>query len=149
MKIKRLTVMGSLMVTLTMSLARAQVSSFQATIPFSFVVGNQTLPAGTYVVQRFLGKPKKAGDVGVFVMKASELHVYKVIVTDSGEESKAASVSGSSLIFISFKGRQYLNRVCIAGDEVVRQVTNLPSDVATRGTNGEVIVTGFHNAKEN
>jgi hypothetical protein len=121
-----------------MSLARAQVSSFQATIPFSFVVGNQTLPAGTYVVQRFLGKPRKAVDVGVFVMKASEHHVYKVIVTDSGEESKAASVSGSSLIFISFKGRQYLNRVCIAGDAVVRQLTNLPSEAATRGTNGEV-----------
>jgi hypothetical protein len=58
-------------------------------------------------------------------------------------------VSGSSLIFISFKGRQYLNRVCVVGDGVVRQLTNLPSEVATRGTSGQVIVTGFDNAKEN
>jgi len=141
--------MGSLMATLIMPVARAQVSSFQAAIPFSFIVGKQTLPAGTYVVQRFLGKPKKAGDVGVFVMKASEQHIYKVIITASGEESRVAGKAGSRLIFTSFKGQQYLNRVCIAGDAVVRQLTNLPSEVAARGTSGEVIVTGFDNAKEN
>jgi hypothetical protein len=60
------------MVTLTMPLAGAQVSSFQATVPFPFVVRNQTLPAGTYVVQRFLGKPKSSADVRVMVMKSEE-----------------------------------------------------------------------------
>jgi hypothetical protein len=122
---------------------------FQAAIPFPFVVGKQTLPAGTYVVQRFLGKPKKASDMGVVVMKASEHHIYKVIITASGEKSRVASATGSRLIFTSFKGQQYLNRVCIAGDAVVRELSNLPSEVATRGSSGEVIVTGFDNAKEN
>jgi hypothetical protein len=61
MKIKRLALMGTLMVTLNMPLARAQVSSFRAAIPFSFVVGKQTLPAGTYLVQRFLRQAQKSG----------------------------------------------------------------------------------------
>ena len=147
MKIKRLVVMGTLMVTLTMPLAGAQVSSFQVTIPFPFVVRNQTLPAGTYVVQRFLGKPKSAAEVGVIVIKGGDHHVYKVIMTASGEESRTVGAAGSRLIFTSFKGREYLSRVCVAGDAVVRQLASVPSEVAAQDAGGEVIVTGLHNGK--
>jgi hypothetical protein len=55
MKIKRLAVLGSLMVALTMPLAAAQVSSFQVTIPFPFVVRNQTLPRVPRVPERNRG----------------------------------------------------------------------------------------------
>jgi len=147
MKIKRLVVMGTLMVTLTMPLAGAQVSSFQVTIPFPFVVRNQTLPAGTYVVQRFLGKPKSAAEVGVIVIKGGDHHVYKVIMTASGEESRTVGAAGSRLIFTSFKGREYLSRVCVAGDAVVRQLASVPSEVAAQDAGGEVIVTSLHNGK--
>jgi hypothetical protein len=147
MKIKRLTVMGSLMVALTMPLADAEVSSFRVTVPFPFVVGNQTQPAGTYVVQRLLGKPKSAADVGVIVIKDSDHHVYKVIMTASGKESRAVGAAGSRLIFTSFKGREYLNRVCVAGDAVVCQLANVPSEVAAQGAGGEVIVTSLLNGK--
>jgi hypothetical protein len=146
MKIKRLVVMG-LMVTLTMPLAGAQVSSFQVTIPFPFVVRNQTLPAGTYVVQRFLGKPKSSDDVRVIVMKSEDRHVYKVLVTGSGDESRAVGAAGSRLIFTSFRGREYLNRICVAGDAVIQQLANVP-EIAAQGASGEVIVTGLVNARE-
>lgn len=125
----------------------AQVSSFQASIPFPFVVGKQTLPAGTYVVQRFLGKPKKAEDVGLIVMKTSDHHVYKVIVTAAGEGLRTTSDGESKLIFTNFKGREYLNQVCVAGDAVVHQVANVPPEGVVRGNNGEVIVTGLRNTK--
>jgi|SRR5580692_288002 hypothetical protein len=147
MKIKRLMVMGSLMVALTMPPGRRAGSSFQVTVPFPFVVGNQTLPAGTYVMQRLLGKPKSAADVGVIVIKGGDHHVYKVIMTASGKESRAVGAAGSRSIFTSFKGREYLNRVCVAGDAVVRQLANVPSEVAAQGAGGEVIVTSLHNGK--
>ena len=147
MKIKGL-VIGSLMVALTVSLAGAQVSSFQVTIPFSFVVKNQTLPAGTYVVQRFLGKPKSSADVRVIVMKSEDQHVYKVLVTSFRHESRVAGAAGSKLIFTSFRGREYLNRICIAGDAVVQQLATIPPEIATQGVSGEVIVTGLVNTRE-
>jgi hypothetical protein len=147
MKAKRLVAMGALiitflMITLTLPLASAQVSSFQVTIPFPFVVGNQTLPAGTYMVQRFLGKPKSPADVRVIVMKANDKHVYKVLVTGSREESRAAGAAGSRLIFTSLGGREYLSRICVAGDVVVHQLANVPSEVSVQDASREVIVTG-------
>jgi hypothetical protein len=148
MKIKRLVTTGSLMVGLTISLAGAQVSSFQVTVPFPFVVRNQTLPAGNYVVQRFLGKPKSSADVRVIVMKSRDHHVYKVLVTGSRQESRVVGAAGSGLIFTSFRGREYLNRICVAGDAVVQQLENVPSEIAAQGASGEVIVTGLVNTRE-
>jgi hypothetical protein len=147
MKIKRLVMIGSLVVPLAMRPLRAQVASFQATIPFPFVVGSQTLPAGTYVVQRFLGKPKTSADVRVIVLEANDHHVYKVVITASGGAARAADMSRSKLIFTSFKGREYLNWVCIAGDAAVHQVVNIPAEIAAQGVSGEVIVTGLGNTK--
>jgi hypothetical protein len=147
MKIKRLVVTGSLIVALAMPLASAQVSSFQVTIPFPFVVRNQTLPAGTYLVERFLGKPKRPADVGVIVMKSEDQHVYKVLVTGFKDESRVVGAAGSRLIFTSFRGREYLNRICVAGDAVIHQLSNVSSEIAAQGASGEVIVTGFVNGK--
>jgi hypothetical protein len=147
MKIKGLAI-GSVLVALTISLAGAQVSSFQVTIPFSFVVRSQTLPAGTYVVQRFLGKPKSSTDVRVIVMKSSDQHVYKVLVTSSRDESRVTGAAGSRLTFISFRGREYLNRICLSGDAVVQQLANVPPEIAAQGASGEVIVTGLVRTKE-
>jgi hypothetical protein len=141
-------VIGSLMVALTTSLAGAQVSSFQVTIPFPFVVRNQTLPAGTYVVQRFLGKPKSSADVRVIVLKSEDQHVYKVLVTSSTDESRVAGAAGSKLIFTSFRGREYLDRICVAGDTVVQQLANVAPEIAAQGASGEVIVTGLVNTRE-
>jgi hypothetical protein len=148
MKIKRLVVTGSLMVALTISLAVAQVSSFQVTIPFPFAVRNQTLPAGAYVVQRFLGKPKSSADVRVIVMKSKDQHVYKVFVTGSRDESRVVGAARSRLIFINFRGREYLNRICVAGDTVVQQLANVPPEIAAQGATGEVIVPGLVKSRE-
>ena len=145
-KLKKLAAVGLLLVSLAPLSTFAQVSAFKATVPFPFVVGHQTLPAGTYIVQRFLGKPKTANDLGIIVIKASDQHVYKVIVTASSEKRRAAN--GSSLIFTSFKDKQYLNRVWVAGDAVAHQLANIPPEVATQGPHGEVIVTGLHYSGE-
>lgn len=128
--------------------ATPQVSSFRATVPFSFVVGSETLPAGTYLVQRFLGKPTGSAEVRVIVLKANDQHVYKVLVTASGQKSRTFAASGSRLIFTSFKGREYLNRICVAGDAVVHQLANVSSEIAAHDASGEVIVTGLDDGND-
>jgi hypothetical protein len=138
--IKELALAGSLFVTL-MPRATAAVSSFQVAVPFPFVVGSQTLPAGTYVVQRFLGKPKGSDEVGVIVLKADDRHVYKVLVTGSREDSHRRGSIGSTLIFTRFRGGEYLNRICIRGDDGVHQLSNVPPEIAAQGAKGEIIVT--------
>jgi hypothetical protein len=139
---------------LTMIPALAQVSTFRANIPFPFVVGNQTLPPALYVVQRFLGKPKAAklkpgtpeasNDMGVIVMKANDRHVYKVIVTEPGEDRQAVRSEGSRLVFTSFKGKQYLNRIWVAGDAVAHQLPSIANDISISNATGEVIVTALN-----
>ncbi len=146
MKISVLTALGIMFVSLATYPVLAQVSAFEATVPFPFVVGNHTLPAGTYTVQRLMGKPKGTHALSVIVMKANDHHVYNVIVTATGEEHHATAKE-SKLIFTSFKGKEYLNRVWVAGDAVAHQLADVPPEVAALGATGEVIVTGLHYSK--
>jgi hypothetical protein len=95
-----------------------------------------------------LGKPKSSTDVRVIVIKSNDQHVYKVLVTSSRDESRVAGAAGSRLIFTSFRGREYLNRICVAGDTVVQQLANVPPEIAAQGASGEVIVTGLVNTRE-
>lgn len=146
MKVRTLVALGVLYVYLTPPVVHGQVSAFQAIIPFPFVVGSQTLPAGTYLVQR-LGEQRTPNDVGVIVMKTSNHQVYKVIVTGPGDNHDAARAEGSRLVFTSFKGREYLNRVWIAGDAAAHQLADVPFEITAQGPASEVIVTGFRYSK--
>ncbi len=138
--------MGILVVLLTAP-APAQVASFQAVVPFPFVVGTQTLPAGAYVVERYLGKPRKQDGTGLIVMKGSNHHIYKVIVTGASDVPDAGRTEVSRLVFTTFAGKQYLNRIWVEGDPVAHQLVNIPP-VIEQGTNEEVIVTGEHRSGE-
>jgi hypothetical protein len=143
-KLRSLALIGAVIFAFATNPALSQVSTFRASIPFPFIVGNQTLPAATYVVQRFLGKLKTGNDMGVIVMKATGPHVYKVIVTAPGGDRHAAHPQGSELIFTSFKGKQYLNRIWVAGDAVAHQLPNVSDEIPVPGTTGEVIVTALN-----
>ncbi len=130
-----------ILVALLAAEAHAQVASFQAIVPFPFVVGKQTLPAGTYLVQRHLGKPKRNDGTGLIVMQAVDRHIYKVIVTAASDAPDAGRAQASRLIFTTFAGKQYLNRIWVAGDTVAHQLVNVPAAIAE--VKGEVIVTGI------
>ncbi len=143
MKSGNLAVVMLLLISVTTIQPAAQVSAFQVAVPFPFVVGTQTLPAGSYVVQRYLGKPKRAEDTGVIVIKADKRHIYEVILTGSGEAPRAARADASRLIFTRFNGKQYLNWVCIAGDGIAHQLKNIPEEIAAQAETEEVIVTGL------
>ncbi len=130
-----------ILVLLLAAVAQAQVASFQAIVPFPFVVGKQTLPAGTYLVQRHLGKPRRTDGTGLIVITAAHHHIYKVIVTGASGAPDASSGQVSRLIFTTLAGKQYLNRIWVAGDAVAHQLVNVPPTMGE--ATGEVIVTGM------
>jgi len=147
MNFKNLAATGMVVLAVAATSLLAQVSTFAATVPFPFVVGSQTLPAGTYVIQRHLGVPKGPNGTGLIVMKGSSRHIYKVIVTGVVEAYHDTSSPSSRLIFTNYKGRQYLNRVFVAGDAVAQQLANVPPEVASGRATEEVIVTGIQYSK--
>lgn len=143
MKKRNLAAVALLMIALMTLQSPAQVSAFQVAVPFSFVVGAQTLPAGSYVVQRYLGKPRNTENTGLIVIRADDRHIYEVILTGSGQEPESARGETSHLVFTRFNGKQYLNWVCIAGDGIAHQLKNIPTDVAASFESEQVIVTGL------
>jgi len=109
---------------------QAQTSTFVAHVPFEFVVGGQTLPPGTYIVQRLLGKRSAQDTTGVVVLKTEDHRVYKALITGLSSGARAQQAKSSGLLFTRIEGKQYLSQVWLANDNLVHQLANLPHDVS-------------------
>jgi hypothetical protein len=107
--------------------AQTQLATFKAQVPFSFAVGNQILPAGTYQVQRLLGRPGVSDMTGLIVLRSTYPHAYKALVTHLSFGA-VTSVGASQLVFTTYAGRHYLSEVRISG-ETTHQVTGLPQGI--------------------
>lgn len=99
--------------------------SFKAEVPFAFVVGRQTLPAGSYVVEALTARAT-ANATAVVVIKTTDHRIYHAVVT----LLKPERPRGSRLLFKQFKGQEYLSWVCVAGDSMARQLST-PADSAS------------------
>jgi hypothetical protein len=96
--------------------AHAQTMTFKTHVPFPFVVGNQTLPAGTYQIQRLLGRPGEADEIGMIVVRSTDPRVYKAVVTNLTHQS-LGSGSSSQLVFARHAGQRYLWEVRLEGEK--------------------------------
>ena len=96
--------------------AHAQTVTFKTRVPFPFVVGNQTLPAGTYQIQRLLGRPGEADEIGMIVVRSTDPRVYKAVVTNFAHQSLGLG-SSSGLVFARHAGQRYLSEVRIQGEK--------------------------------
>jgi hypothetical protein len=77
---------------------------FKIDVPFPFVLRGQTLPAGTYVIERT--DPAKPN---IVTLKKMDGRIVRVFITQRVE--KDAPSTASSLIFIQRKGQHYLFQV--------------------------------------
>jgi hypothetical protein len=113
----RKTLSGAALVILCMAaatcVAQAQPkpkSSFVADVPFAFVVGNRTLPAGRYEFQFVLGLPSAADEINILAVRSLDgQHLYQSVVTGivrGGPELKTAN-----LTFSSQGDRRFLSQV--------------------------------------
>lgn len=57
-------------------------SALTVKVPFEFVIGNQTFPAGTYKFQSLLNSVPSKDAIDVLVVRSTEGRLYKAIVTD-------------------------------------------------------------------
>jgi hypothetical protein len=131
-----LVVLGSLAVA-----ANAQQTiSLKAHVPFQFVVGNQTLPAGAYQVQRLMGRPVEADQVGMIVIRSVDPGVYKAVVTNLVAQP-VDSRGGSQLVFASRAGQHYLSEVHVQGEKD-HQIPNVSHELelATSDASQEEVV---------
>ena len=77
---------------------------FKVDVPFQFVLNGQTLPAGTYVIERT--DPAKPN---IVTLKRVDGGVVRVVLTQRVEKDEPSTAS--SLIFIQRKGKHYLFQV--------------------------------------
>jgi hypothetical protein len=77
---------------------------FKVDVPFQFVLNGQTLPAGTYVIERT--DPAKPN---ILTLKKVDGGLVCLVITQRVENDRSSTAS--SLIFIQRKGKHYLFQV--------------------------------------
>jgi hypothetical protein len=124
---------------------QAQTITFKVKVPFPFVVGNQTLPAGTYQIQRLLGRPVEADQVGMIVIRSSNPRLYQAVVTNLVHRSPG-SRSSSELVFANHAGQCYLSGVRIEREKD-HQIPNVSPESELVGSDApqeKVVLAELH-----
>jgi hypothetical protein len=97
----------------------------QAAVPYDFVIGNRTLPAGTYVFEMATGSPKTTDQAGVLIVHNYERRLYVAVAT--GVQSDSNTHLQPKLEFIRNGDRVYLSKVWRQG-EIAGLTVPMPSD---------------------
>jgi len=126
-------------VMLTTGTAYAQTATLRASVPFDFVIGNQSFPAGTYEFQRLLGTPTASDAIGMVAVRRVDAYGYKVIIT---RPEAAKALGNSRLIFQRAAGQLYLSQLCIAGDRLGQQfASSLPTAESSEEILAQLLVS--------
>ena len=103
--------------SLFVSIAYAQTANHSAltvNIPFEFVVGNQTFPAGIYKFQSLLNSVPSKATIDVLEVRSTVGRLYSAIVTDVVD---GAEPSHPRLVFTRSGGRAFLSEVWEPGKQ--------------------------------
>jgi hypothetical protein len=114
--------------------ARAQ-ESLVVNIPFAFVAGNATLPAGEYRVQKW------GLTSSVLLIQCSDPSESAMVITNAAQAKELQSES--KLVFNRYGKRYFLSQVWTAGSVRGRQLLKSPGEkemaqVARIETKGEI-----------
>ena len=110
-------VLSIAIIAITNSAAQAQTHrkvALQASVPYEFVVGNRTLPAGNYVFEMATGSPKSTDQAGVLVVHDYQRKLYVAVAT--GVENDSNTHVLPRLVFLRNGDRVYLSKVWRRGD---------------------------------
>jgi hypothetical protein len=105
----RLIILVCLSVILTGAAKAQSAHSFQVEIPFPFILGERTLPAGKYLVQRI--DPAKPN---VLMIKNADARIVRVMLTHRVASESPSEVS--TLIFMRRQEKLYLFQIWSGGD---------------------------------
>lgn len=117
MKSKVVSLVVLCVLSLYPSVGNAQTSHHPALtvkVPFEFVVGNETFPAGTYKFRSLLNSVPGKASIDVLEVRSTEGRLYQAIVTDVvGSEEP----SNARLVFTRSDGRAFLSEVWEPGKQ--------------------------------
>src|SRR6266550_2312662 len=105
----------SLMLMLTAASVHAQSKRSSITIPFSFTVGQETLPAGEYTIE-----PNRKDSDNVWLIQSKSGNDSVLFTTNSVWTNK--SQEQTRLVFNKYEGRHFLSQIWNAGDNSGREL---------------------------
>jgi len=111
--------------------------TLEASVPFEFVVGNHTFPAGQYIFEMATGSPKPSDKAGVLVVRGQESTLYASVATDVAADGNAHL--GHKLIFVRNGDRVYLRKVWRQGNPAGLSVHTAPAPEAQEWEQSEVL----------
>ncbi len=117
--------------TLAISVGNAQTarhSALTVKVPFEFVVGNQTFPAGTYKFQSLLNCLPGKDAIDVLVVRSTEGRLYRAMVTDVVDSEESGN---ARLVFTRSDGRTFLSEVWESGKQAGRRLQGRKNDAET------------------
>lgn len=103
-------------------------------VPFEFVVGNQTFPAGNYSFQSLLHSVPGKATIDVLEVRSTEGHRYQAIVADVISSEEPAH---PLLVFTRRSGRAFLSEVWETGNKAACRLPNpkVPTETAENENN--------------
>jgi hypothetical protein len=102
------------------TVASAQSTKVQVTVPFSFIVNRATLPAGQYLVQSVDIEGK------VLAIRNLETNSTNLVIFNSC--TSLASVKQTKLVFHRYGERYFLNRIWVAGNNSGHELSPSPRE---------------------
>ena len=133
----RILTVFSLLLTLSAVAVHAQSNRSTINIPFSFTVGQRTLPAGEYSVE-----PNRNDSSNVWLVQSVTGHDSVLFTTSDVWTSKTQE--STKLVFNNYDGQYFLSQIWNVGDNSGRQlqIPRLERQLAKSGIQREkVIVT--------
>jgi hypothetical protein len=125
-------------VSLWPSIGRAQVANhpvLSVKVPFEFVVGNRTFPAGTYKFQSLLNSVAGKDAIDVLTVRSTEGPLYQALVTEVAAIS--AESSKPRLLFTRSGGPAFLAEVWEPGKQAGCLIRNHQDQTQTAQGEGE------------
>jgi hypothetical protein len=114
--LRRFTVLSFLlMITAVTVSAQSESERVRVTMPFSFIVGQKTLPAGEYNL-----KPNKEGSDYVWLLQNREGHATVLFAT--GPARAGETQEGARLVFHKYGGQYFLSQIWTAGGNTGREL---------------------------
>jgi hypothetical protein len=86
-----------------------------ANIPFEFIAGNKTLPAGEYTIAR-----PNFNEPDLLLIRSADNHVALFINAENMQARQTPNKT--ELVFNEIEGKYFLSKIWVAGDDIGREI---------------------------
>jgi len=142
--LKNFTMLGLLLMVTAVSVAAQSERSKVTNIPFNFIVGGKTLPAGEYTVE-----PNRRDYDKVWLVQSRDGHASALFITMPARASETQEKT--KLVFHKYGDQYFLSQIWTAGGNSGRELLmpRLERDVAKNSVERQTIVLANGSAGRN